>query len=34
LSDAIDLNSIHKAQTGLLADMNTVADGLYGRKEN
>ncbi|MCP5041096.1 MAG: acyl-CoA dehydrogenase [bacterium] len=34
LSDAINLNAICKAQAGLLADMDAVADGLYGRKEN
>jgi alkylation response protein AidB-like acyl-CoA dehydrogenase len=34
LSDAINLDAIHKAQAGLLADMDTVANGLYGRKEN
>jgi hypothetical protein len=34
LSAAINLNAIYKAQAGLLADMDTVADGLYGRKEN
>ena len=34
LGDAINLTAIHKAQAGLLADMDAVADGLYGRKEN
>jgi alkylation response protein AidB-like acyl-CoA dehydrogenase len=34
LGDACNLNAIHKAQAGLLADMDAVADGLYGRKEN
>ena len=33
LADAIHLNAIHGAQAGLIADMNTVADGLYGRKD-
>lgn len=33
LADAIHLNAIHSAQAGLIADMNTVADGLYGRKD-
>lgn len=32
-ADAIHLNAIHGAQAGLIADMNTVADGLYGRKD-
>jgi len=34
LGDAINLTAIYKAQAGLLADMDAVADGLYGRKEN
>lgn len=34
LADAINLTAIHRAQAGLLADMDAVADGLYGRKEN
>lgn len=33
LADAMHLNAIHGAQVGLLADMNAVADGLYGRKD-
>ena len=33
LADAIHLDAIHSAQAGLIADMNTVADGLYGRKD-
>ena len=29
--EALGLAAIHRAQTGLLADMNTVADAVYGR---
>ena len=34
LSAAINLGAIQQAQAGLIADMNAVADGLYGRKES
>ncbi len=33
LADAVNVAAIQKAQTGLIADMNDVADGLYGRKD-
>ncbi len=33
LADAMHLNAIHGTQAGLIADMNAVADGLYGRKD-
>jgi hypothetical protein len=29
--EALGLAAIHRAQAGLLADMNTVADAVYGR---
>ena len=31
LADAINLNAINRAQAGLLADMDSVADSLYDR---
>jgi hypothetical protein len=31
-ASAIGLAAIHAAQAGLLADMNLVADALYGRQ--
>jgi hypothetical protein len=31
-ASAIGLAAIHAAQAGLLADMNRVADALYGRQ--
>jgi hypothetical protein len=31
-ASAIGLTAIHAAQAGLLADMNLVADALYGRQ--
>ncbi len=34
LADAVNVSAIQKAQSGLIEDMNAVADGLYGRKEN
>jgi hypothetical protein len=32
LDQRIDFTAIHRAQGGLLADMQTVADALYARK--
>ena len=32
LADAIDMHSIYKAQSGLIADMDQVADALYDRQ--
>ena len=34
LAQAINLDAIHRAQTGLLADMDRIADGLYDREED
>ena len=34
LADAIGISALQQAQAGLLSDMDTVADGLYGRKES
>jgi alkylation response protein AidB-like acyl-CoA dehydrogenase len=31
LADALQIDAIHAGQQGLIADMTTVADGLYGR---
>ena len=33
LGEAVNLNGLYAAQAGLLDDMDTVADGLYGRKD-
>ncbi len=34
LADAVNVSAIQTAQAGLIDDMNAVADGLYGRKED
>ncbi len=31
LSESLGLPAIHAAQAGLIADLDAVADGLYGR---